>query len=78
VRIDCSLCGNQMLDLHLCLSASVNVRYILHTQHLELYNKNLVVYISIHHYFCLFSTAPFLSYIIYSSDGQHKGPQCQH
>jgi hypothetical protein len=28
-----------MLDLDLCLSASVNVRYILHTQPLGLYNK---------------------------------------
>jgi hypothetical protein len=25
VRIDCSLCGDQIFDLHLCLSASVNV-----------------------------------------------------
>jgi hypothetical protein len=39
VRIDCSLCGVKMLDLDLCLSASVNVRYILHTQPLGLYNK---------------------------------------
>jgi hypothetical protein len=30
-----------MLDLHLCLSASVNVRLILHTQPLGLYKKNL-------------------------------------
>jgi hypothetical protein len=36
------LCGVKMLDLHLCLSASVNVRYILHTQHLGLYDKVLV------------------------------------
>jgi hypothetical protein len=32
-----------MLDLDLCLSASVNVRYILHTQPLRfIYNKFLV------------------------------------
>jgi hypothetical protein len=31
-----------MFDLDLCLSASVNVRYILHTQPLGLYNKDLV------------------------------------
>jgi hypothetical protein len=37
VRINCSLCGVKMFDLHLCLSASVNVRYILHTQPLGLY-----------------------------------------
>jgi hypothetical protein len=35
------LCDVKMLDLHLCLSASVNVRYILHTT-LGLYNKILV------------------------------------
>jgi hypothetical protein len=42
VRIDCSLCGVKMLDLHLCLSASVNVRYVLPTQPIGLYNKVLV------------------------------------
>jgi hypothetical protein len=42
VRVDCSLCDVKMLDLDLCLSASVNVRYILHTQPLRLYNKDLV------------------------------------
>jgi hypothetical protein len=31
-----------MLDLHICLSASVNVRYVLHTQPIGLYNKVLV------------------------------------
>jgi hypothetical protein len=31
VRMYCSLCGMKMFDLHLCLSASVNVRYVLHT-----------------------------------------------
>jgi hypothetical protein len=42
VRIDCSYCGDQMFDLHICLSASVNVRNNLHTQPLGLYNKILV------------------------------------
>jgi hypothetical protein len=42
VRINCSLCGVKMLDLDFSLSASVNVRYILHTQPLGLYNKDLV------------------------------------
>jgi hypothetical protein len=32
----------KMLDLDLCLSASVNVRYILHTQPLGLCNIDLV------------------------------------
>jgi hypothetical protein len=31
-----------MIDLDVCLSASVNVRYILHTQPLGLYNIDLV------------------------------------
>jgi hypothetical protein len=43
VRIDCSLCVVKKLDLNLCLSASVNVRYISHTQPLRfIYNKTLV------------------------------------
>jgi hypothetical protein len=42
MRIDCSLCGVKILNLDLCLSASVNVRYILHTRPLGLYNKDLV------------------------------------
>jgi hypothetical protein len=42
VRVDCSLCGVKMLDLDLCLSASVHVRSILHTQPLGIYNKDLV------------------------------------
>jgi hypothetical protein len=43
VRIDCYLCGVKMLDLDFCLNASVNVRYILHTQPLRfIYNKILV------------------------------------
>jgi hypothetical protein len=43
VRIDYSLCGVKKLDLNFCLSASVNVRYILHTQPLRfIYNKILV------------------------------------
>jgi hypothetical protein len=51
VRIDCSLCGDQMFDLHICSSASVDIRYILHTQPLGLYNKILVGYLFIHRYF---------------------------
>jgi hypothetical protein len=35
-RINCSLCGVKMQDLHLCLSASVNVREVLHTQTLRI------------------------------------------
>jgi hypothetical protein len=31
VRIDYPLCGVKMLNLHLCLSASVNIRYVFHT-----------------------------------------------
>jgi hypothetical protein len=42
VRIDCSLCGVKMLDLHFYLSATVNVKYVLHTQPIGLYNKVLV------------------------------------
>jgi hypothetical protein len=56
-----------MFDLHLCLSDSADVRYILHTQPLGLYNKILVGYLYINGYFCLPSTAPFLAYLIYSS-----------
>jgi hypothetical protein len=42
VRIGCSLCGLQMFDLDLCLSASLNVIYILHTHTpLGLYYKSL-------------------------------------
>jgi hypothetical protein len=47
-----------MLDLYLCLSASVNARYILHTQPLEAYNKILDEYLFIHRYFS--SPPPFL------------------
>jgi hypothetical protein len=42
MRIDCSLCGVKMLNLKLCLSANMNVRYVLHTQPLGLYNEILV------------------------------------
>jgi hypothetical protein len=64
-----------MFDLNLCLSASVNVRPILHTQPLELCNKILVENLFVHRYF---SPPPtFLVYLIYSLDGQHKEPQCQ-
>jgi hypothetical protein len=66
-----------MFDLHLCLSASVNVRPILHTQSLGLYNKILIGNLFIHRYFCPLSRAPFLAYLIYPSNGQHKEPQCQ-
>jgi hypothetical protein len=49
VRIDYSLCGVKILDLHICLSASVNVRYVLHTQPLGLYNNKILVgYLFIH------------------------------
>jgi hypothetical protein len=44
-----------MFDLHLCLSASVNVRPILHTQPLGLYNKILVGNLFVH---CYFSPLP--------------------
>jgi hypothetical protein len=46
-----------MYDLHLCLSASVNVRYILHTQPLGLYNKILVGNLFVQRYFS--SPPPF-------------------
>jgi hypothetical protein len=36
VRIDCSWRGVKMLDLDLCMSASVNVSYVLHTQPLRI------------------------------------------
>jgi hypothetical protein len=58
VRIDCSLCGEQMFNLDLCLSASMNVRSILHTQPLGLYNKILVGYLFDQRYFS--SPPPFL------------------
>jgi hypothetical protein len=64
VRIYCSLCGDQIFDLHLCLSASVNVRSIIHTQPLGLYNKILVGNLFVHHYFS--SPPPFLAYLINS------------
>jgi hypothetical protein len=54
-----------MLDLHLCLSASVNVRYVLHTQTFKfIYNKILVGYLSIHLYL-------YLSLLDYPSHLQH-------
>jgi hypothetical protein len=49
------LCDDQMFDLHLCLSAGVNVRPILHTQPLGLYNKILVGNLFVH---CYFSPLP--------------------
>jgi hypothetical protein len=67
VRIDCSLCGDQMFDLHLCLSASVNVRNNLHTQPLELYNKILVwvslsIFVSIYPCWIIFLTSNTFCY----------------
>jgi hypothetical protein len=47
-----------MFDFHLCLSASVNVRPILCTQFLGLYDKILVGNLIVHHYF--FPPPPFL------------------
>jgi hypothetical protein len=66
VRIDYSLCGVEMLDLHLCLCASVNIMYILHTP-IGLYNTILAGYLFIHRYLCLLSPTPFLAYLIYCS-----------
>jgi hypothetical protein len=66
-----------MLDSHLCLSARVNVRYTLHTQPLGLYNKILVLYVSIHSIPVYSPPPPFLAYLIYFSDDQHKEQQCQ-
>jgi hypothetical protein len=63
VRIDCSLCGVKMLHLHLCLSASMNIRHILHIQPLELYNEILVwvsfypYYLSIYPYWIILLTS---------------------
>jgi hypothetical protein len=48
VSIDCSLCGEQILDLDLRLSASVNVKSILHTQPLGLYSKILFGNLFVH------------------------------
>jgi hypothetical protein len=54
VSFDCSLCGVKMLDLYLCLSANVNVRYNLHTQPLRIIYQSLSlgitlsIFVSIH------------------------------
>jgi hypothetical protein len=64
-----------MFDLHLCLSASVNVRHILHTQPLGLYNKILVGNPFVHHYFSTPSTFLLISSIL--QNGQYKEPQRQ-
>jgi hypothetical protein len=62
MRIHCSLCGVRMLDLDLCLSASVNVKYILHTQPLRfIQNKILVsvslsIFVSIYLFWIIFLT----------------------
>jgi hypothetical protein len=65
------MCGDQIFDLHLCLSASVNVRPILHTQPLGLYLKSQMG-ISLSTVIPNLSSHPLLAYLIYSSDGQHK------
>jgi hypothetical protein len=59
VRIDCSLCGVEMLDLHLCLSASVNVRYISHTQTLRFIYNKILVRVSL----CPFLSLSILNYL---------------
>jgi hypothetical protein len=38
----------EMLDLHLCLSASANVRYILHTQPLRFIYNKIIVWVSLY------------------------------
>jgi hypothetical protein len=38
----------KMLDLHLCLSASVDVRYILHTQPLRFIYNKILVFVSLY------------------------------
>jgi hypothetical protein len=48
VRINCSLCGVKMLDLDLCLSGSVNVMYILHTQPLRFIHNKILVWVSLY------------------------------
>jgi hypothetical protein len=65
-----------MFDLHLCLSASVNVRPILHTQPLGLYNKILDGNPFVLRYF-LSPSSPFLLTSSIIQNGQHKEPQCQ-
>jgi hypothetical protein len=37
-----------VLDLHLCLSASVNVRYVLHTHPLRLIYNKILVWVSLY------------------------------
>jgi hypothetical protein len=46
----------------------VNVRPILHTQPLGLYNEILVGNLFSHHYYYPLSPTPFLSYLIYPSE----------
>jgi hypothetical protein len=48
-----------MFDLHLCLSAIVNVRHILHIQPLGLYNEILVGNLFVLRYF-ISPPSPFL------------------
>jgi hypothetical protein len=66
VRIDYSLCGVKMLDLHLCLSASVNVRYVLHTQPLRFIYNNVLVWVSLYS-----SLSLYLSLLDYPSHLLH-------
>jgi hypothetical protein len=58
-----------MLDLHLCLSASVNVSYVLHTQPLGLYNNKILVWVSLYP-----SLSLYLSMLDYPSHLQHFLP----
>jgi hypothetical protein len=58
VRIDCSLCGVKKHDLDFCLSASVNVRYILHTQPLRFIYNKILVWVSLYPPFIGLSFSP--------------------
>jgi hypothetical protein len=50
-----------MLDLHLYFSASVNVRYVLHTQSLRFIYNKILVRVSLYH-FCLYLSFVGLSF----------------
>jgi hypothetical protein len=58
VRIDCLLCGVKMLDLDLYLCASLNVRYILHTQPLIFIHNKILVWVPLY-----LSLVDYLSYL---------------
>jgi hypothetical protein len=62
-----------MFDLHLCLSSSVNVMPILHTQPLGLYNKILVGNPFVLCYVLSLSRNPFLAYPIYPPEWSTQG-----